>query len=113
MYLKTIIISLLMAISLASFHTQAADNKWFTSTVKTLYPYADGSFVIVFDNINEGCTGKDKYHRVKAGQNGVSPAAIELMFSTVLSAGTLGKKLSVVYDASTSGCYINRMNIKY
>ncbi len=94
-----------------SFNIIAADNKWFNSTLKTIYPLSDGSFILVFKDTNENCLSKPQYHQVKAGQNGVTPLAIELMFSTALSAGTLGKKMSIVYDASSEYCYINRMKV--
>lgn len=109
LFALTVLISILLFVGIA----QAATPTWFTGTVKSVYPLADGRYVIIFNEDSPSCDGTpgNKYHYVGIGENGVTADAAKYYFSTALTALTTGKPLSINFDADSSGCFINRMYI--
>ncbi|MCW8091130.1 hypothetical protein [Alteromonas sp. ASW11-130] len=96
-------------------NTVHAQAKWHTSEIAKIYPHADGSFVLTFKTNSPDCTNSvpNKYHYVRAGNNGVNAEGVKGMLSVALTAATLGKPVSVNFDAASSACYINRLHIGF
>ncbi|MEX2964652.1 response regulator receiver protein [Microbulbifer sp. TYP-18] len=83
----------------------------FTSQVTRVYPFGDGSFVITLEASSPSCTSTDNYYYVKVGENGVTQEGLQLMFSAALAGLASEKQVTVVFDSSSSSCYINRLFI--
>ena len=89
---------------------------WHTSTIKSIYPHADGNFVIIFNQDSPSCTstaGASDYYYVGIGQNGVTAGAIDKMYAAALAAGMGGKSVTINFDDSTTACYINRLTVDF
>jgi hypothetical protein len=82
------------------------------STVKTVYPQADGSFVIILVNDTSTCSAPSpKYFFVTPGQNGVTVDGAKAILATTLTAFALGSSISLNFDDATPSCYVNRISI--
>lgn len=94
--------------------THAAD-KWHTAEIKTVYPLADGNFYLLFKKDAPTCTNSNtpKYHHVSVGKNSVTAEGVKVMFTTALTAASLGKPITINFDDSGSGCYINRLRLSF
>jgi hypothetical protein len=88
-----------------------ATEAWHASTIKWLYPQADGSFVLVFDTNAPACTavGADKYHYVLPSQNGMTVEGAKKLYAAAMMAMAMDKTVQVAFDDSTSNCYVNRL----
>ncbi|ALO43046.1 hypothetical protein [Pseudoalteromonas phenolica] len=97
-----------------SFSSQAAAT-WHSGKVRTVYPISSGGFIITFDNDHPSCQNPSnpKYYHVVEGKNGVTKDAVKNFLSVALSAGAMQKKLTINFDCSDKGCYINRLNINF
>lgn len=105
---------LVTALLLGLMSTSAiAENIWFTSNIKMIYPTSAGTVILTFKDNSTKCTNKNKYHHIKVGSNGVTQDGLNTMMSVALSAATLGKPLTIVFDEASSNCYINRMQLKF
>jgi hypothetical protein len=84
---------------------------WGTDTVKSVYPLANGSFVLTLNTSPPGCpsTSNPKYLYVVAGENGVTADGVKAMLAVALTAAAAGKQLSVAFDDSSPSCYVNRL----
>lgn len=93
----------------------AVNSTWFTSNVKMVYPLSTGDFVITFKDANPNCRdGKaGSYHYVREGSNSVSREGVKSMLSTVLTAASTGRKVSVNFDSDSDECAVNRLHISF
>ena len=89
---------------------QAAD-VWHRSTLKAIYPLADGNYILSFTSDAPGCTSTNspKYHYVFVNENGISEEASKKIYAASLLAYSLGQSVSIVYNDTTSSCFINRL----
>ena len=93
----------------------AVTNVWHTSTIKYIYPLADGSFVVTFNTNSSSCSGgvSNKYHYVRTGNNSVNQEGVDKMYSLFLTAATSGRKVTISFDSSSTQCWINRAYIDF
>jgi hypothetical protein len=84
-----------------------------TSTVKFVYPVANGDFVIGLNTDSAYCTnvGTPKYYYVTVGQNGVTSEGSKKMYAAILVALATGDGVAIVFDDATAYCYVNRLNV--
>lgn len=105
-----------LALIIMLFSTSAfAANVWHTSTIKWIYPQADGGVIIAFDTDSSSCTNTSnpKFHLLKEGSNGVDAKGFTAMLAVVLAAGQQNKQLNIVFENSSSDCEINRLFVEY
>jgi hypothetical protein len=88
-----------------------AAESWGSSTVKWLYPQADGSFVLVLNTNPPGCTaiGLDKYLYVMPSQNGMTVEGAKKVYAAAMMAMATDMTVQVAFDDSTPNCYVNRL----
>ena len=91
-----------------------ASEQWVTDTVRSVYPLADGSFVITFVHAQPICTNTATYQYfwVSAGHNGMSADGVKSMLATALTAFTTGKTIDLAFESATSDCFVNRLAIR-
>lgn len=90
-----------------------ADHVWHESKVKWIYPQANGSIVITFENSSARCLNGNAYYYLKVGENHVTEEALDKYYSLALSAALSGKPLHVNFDTSSNECFINRMFVNF
>jgi hypothetical protein len=85
-------------------------------TIKTVYPYTDGSFVVTLSSSPSSCTNtgspdKNFYVTVNAAPNGntTTETGARNLFALALQASAMTKTVDVLFDSSTSNCYIGAM----
>jgi len=102
----------LAAIALST-HTGSAwsADVWHTSTIRWVYPQADGSFVLAFDVDSASCPniGVPKYHTVAVNQNGVTEEGAKKIYAAALLALASDKQVQLNFSDLTTSCYINRL----
>lgn len=105
-------LSLGVGAAFVSGPTSAAE-VWVTDYIKTVYPLSDGTFVIIFVNSQPSCTNDPTapYFYVSPGHNNVNVDGAKALLSTSLTAFALGRRISLAFEASTSYCYVNRLQI--
>jgi hypothetical protein len=113
-WLARSLLALSVGSSLVVFESRAAET-WHTSTIKWVYPQADGAVVVlVFHADSAACSAQSpKYHYAAVGQNGMTAEGLKLLAATALSAAAQGRTVSVAFDSASGGCYINRMLVVY
>lgn len=106
-------IASLVAVAVAS--PVAAADRWHSSKISTIYPQANGSFILTFLADDSYCTNgsSPKYYLVAVGSNSVTADGAKQLFATALAAAAQGRTISFVYDDATSNCYINRLVAVY
>jgi hypothetical protein len=84
---------------------------WHASTVKFVYPQADGSFVLVMDVDPPTCpaAGTGKYLYVVAGQNGMTADGLKAMYALSMQALATRAILQLNFEDASTACYVNRM----
>ena len=92
-----------------------ADPVWHSSRIRYVYPLAEGDFVITFVEDAPTCqnTSSPKYHYVRVGENGVTQEGLRGMLSAALTAGAANLPVTINFDDSTSGCFINRLLVVF
>jgi hypothetical protein len=104
----------IIALSLCALSTsvQAAD-VWHTSTIKYLYPLADGSFVLTFETNASACSNANasKYHYVTPTQNGMTEQGATKIYAAALMAKAAELSVQINFSDSTASCYINRLTV--
>jgi hypothetical protein len=91
---------------------RAADH-WHTSTIKLIYPLADGSFAIMFNSHSAQCASSlPKYHYVTVGQAGITQEGSSKLYATVLMAKATDKPISIVFSDSTNYCYVKGLTLE-
>jgi len=93
----------------------AATDAWHEAEIKTIYPLADGNFIIIFkvDSANCPATNNGKYHYVSDGAFGMTKEGVKNALSVALSAAAMGKTLKINFDTSNVKCSVNRMQINF
>ncbi len=103
-----------VAAVIAAFGTQAnAAESYYQDLVKTVYPFANGNFVVTFASSPAACLNgsNPKYFYVQVGVNGVTSEGAKAMLATALTAFATGRKLGVIFDDASYSCDINRMTV--
>jgi hypothetical protein len=109
-----LILRAVVGVVLAAGAAQAnAAESWYQDTIKTIYPLPNGDFVVTFVNSPPAClnTSTPKYLHVQAGVYGVTSEGVKSMLATSLVAYVAGKRLTVVFDDTSTSCSVNRMII--
>jgi len=85
-------------------------------TIKTIYPYNGGSFVMTLSSNPSACTSTitpDKYFytTVNAAPNGTTTTdtGARSLLAVAMQASALGKTVDVLFDTATSYCYVQAM----
>ncbi|CAM4145528.1 hypothetical protein [Pseudoalteromonas ostreae] len=88
---------------------------WHTAKADSVYPLANGGFILTFKADNATCKNNSnpKYYYVSEGKNGVTQAAIANFLSVALVAGSSDKELTISFDNESTTCDINRLFIKF
>jgi hypothetical protein len=99
---------------IAGISNVRAATAYLQSTLTSVYPLSDGSFILNFTNDTSTCSSPNtpKYFYVTAGQNGVTADGVKAMLATALTAFSLGKTLAIAFDDATTFCYINRFSVQ-
>jgi hypothetical protein len=114
MFLKLLLSTLVLSCSLIATGSRAAET-WHSGKIITVYPLANGSFVIAMDTDAAACTNtsKPKYHFVQVGQNSVTADGAKSILATALAAAAQGKTVTLNYDSDSASCYINRISVSF
>ena len=105
-----------LALLITTFSTLSfAADVWHTSTIRSVYPLANGSFVLTFTTETENCTNgnKPRYFYVGQGLNGVTADGANKIYSLALAAASQKLPLVIAFDNSTSDCAINRASVQF
>jgi len=91
--------------------TASAADVWLTATIAFVYPQADGSLTLAFNEDSPNCLNPStpKYYNVAAGQNGMTPDGVRNILSAALWALMNTNRVHVNFDDSTTKCYVNRL----
>jgi hypothetical protein len=109
MYFRMVFLTLL-TIACSNSYVAAA---LVQSTVKSVYPLSDGSFVIILTNDTSTCPGASpKYFFVTPGQNSMTLDGAKAMLATALTAFAPGSSLALSFDDATTYCYVNRISMQ-
>lgn len=108
---KRFILIILVFFSTNSFGTAV----WHGSTIKSIYPLADDSFILRLDVDSSSCQSAEspKYYYVKVGEQGVTQGALNRMYSAALAAGVAKKNVQIAYEDNSSSCFINRLLVDF
>lgn len=90
-----------------------AQDVWFSSTIKTVYPLNEGSFILTFREDSPNCMGKDDYHVVREGLHGVTAEGVKMIYSAALTAAASGTRVAIYFNSATSNCEVNRMKVLF
>lgn len=87
--------------------------RWLGSTIKWIYPQANGSVVLAFTVDSPDCTNGStpKYYLLAVGAGGVTAEGLKNMLAVAIAAFGSGKPIAVAFDETTSSCTINRLYI--
>ena len=98
---------------LAASPTLAAERSH-QSTLKFVYTFSNGDFVIGFDSDPSTCSSPNvpKYFHVSVGENGVNAAGSAKLFAAAMAALVTRQSVSAVFDDGTSNCYVNRISVE-
>ena len=109
MYIRLVIFALLTIVC-SNLYAAASSVQ---STVKSVYPLYDGSFVIILTNDTSTCPATTpKYFYVTPGQNMVTVDGVKAMLATALTAYATGSSLALSFDDATTYCYVNRFSMQ-
>src|SRR5262245_32596258 len=82
------------------------------STLKFVYPLANGDFVLGFDVDAPQCSAPSpKYMYAAVGQNGMTAEGAKKLYAAALTGFAAGRLVSIAYDDSSAYCYINRLSV--
>jgi hypothetical protein len=107
--IRSCIVAMLIVMSTPSLASEIS----FTSTLKFVYPLANGDFVLGFDADPASCTaaGSPKYVYVAVGQNGMTAAGSAKLFAGAMTALVTRQSVSIAFDDTTNYCYVNRLTV--
>ena len=93
----------------------AAAPTWHTSTIKTIYPLANGDVVITFDADAPTCTNASnpKYYYVRVGENGMNLDGLKHILATALMGAATRSNVTINFDNASTGCFINRLLVSF
>ncbi|MBX2849125.1 MAG: hypothetical protein KTR16_12440 [Acidiferrobacterales bacterium] len=103
---------LVFTLFLLCLNTGALAGVWHSGVkINTVYPLADGNFILRLDQDHQGClaTQSPDYYRVSVGENDVNEEGANKLFSLAMAASLSGKKVNIYFQEGTEGCYINRI----
>lgn len=74
---------------------------------------ADGTVRLSFATEAASCTNPNspKFYIISVGQQSVTADGLRAMHATALTALTMERRLSIVFDNATTNCYVNRLQI--
>jgi hypothetical protein len=104
----------LVAIALAAMPlVSLAANVTHQAYVTRVQVDADGTVRLSFATEAASCTNPNtpKYYIIAVGQQSVTADGLRAMHATALTALTMERRLSIVFDNATTNCYINRLQI--
>ncbi|MFC1747460.1 response regulator receiver protein [Pseudomonadota bacterium] len=104
----------LLVLTCLSGVSSAAGNVWHSSTIKSVYPQNDGSFILTFNTDSSSCThtGNPKYYYVRTGgANSVTSDGVNAMLSVALSAGMAGHTVRINSDSAS--CEIWKLAVDF
>jgi len=106
-------LSIMIATGLISSGAMAAD-VWHTSTIKTIYPNGNGSWIITLDSDSSSCgnTENPKRYAVATSQNGVTDDGNKKMYAAALMAKAMESTVTIIFSDSTTDCLINRLIVQ-
>jgi len=98
----------------ASFSAHATPT-WHTAKINSIYPLADGAFILQLDNDSSACTSGSSpdFYYVRVGQNAITQEALNNMLSVALAAASLRINVSINFDSSGTACYVNRLSANF
>jgi hypothetical protein len=96
---------------LAASTAQAAD-VWHASTISSVYPQADGAFIVTFHTNSPSCTSPSNYYTVRVSQNGMTDEGARRIYAASLTALALGKTVNINFSDTTTSCYVNRLSVE-
>ena len=84
---------------------------WHTSTIRNIYPQADGNFVLQFTLDSESCTNASnpKNYYVSVGQNSMTSDGAWKIYAAAMLAMVRNKTVAIAFDEATATCYVNRL----
>lgn len=107
---------LLLAVmsTLLSMPVNAA-SVWHSGKVNQVYPTGNGDVVLVFDTDSASCTNgsNPKYYYIRVGVDGVTQDGLENMLAVALTAATTDRTVTINFDDSSTGCFINRLSVNF
>ncbi len=88
---------------------------WHSAKVATIYPMGNGDVVLTFDNDAPTCTNASnpKYYYMRVGANGMTQEGLENMLAVALTAANSGQTVTINFDDSSTGCFINRLYVSF
>lgn len=89
-----------------------AQEVWHRAKIYALYPLGDGNAAILFVADSPQCTNAatpNKYYHITVGANGMTAAGFKTIYSTALTAATLGKDVTIAFNSGSGACEINRL----
>jgi hypothetical protein len=100
-----------------------AGAQWhYNAPIARIYPISTGAsgattILVSFMNSTNLCTATGsnlagKYYYIKVGENSVTSDSLKNMFGVLMLAKAMGKEVNVLFDDSTSYCYIKQLVIK-
>lgn len=103
------IAALLISAASPTFATERSQ----TTTLKFVYPFGNGDFVIGLDSEPSTCSapGSPKYFWITVGQGGVTAEGSAKIFATATSALITKLTVNVIFDDATTNCYVNRISV--
>ncbi|MGH7926871.1 MAG: response regulator receiver protein [Candidatus Binatia bacterium] len=86
---------------------------WHTAYVKLIMAEGEGTVRLAFTSEHPSCTngGSPKWYYIKVGENSVTADGVRAMHATALTAFALERQVMINFDDSTTGCYINRLQL--
>lgn len=108
---KLVVSVVLVAAILCVPSASVAANVWHASTVKGLYPLADGTFIIILNTDTLDCRSPNnpKYYYVAPGQNAMTVEGAKKVYAAAALAMALNKSVQIYFDNVAASCYINAM----
>src|SRR5215510_11362615 len=105
--------SLVPLIALALPLAANAVDRVHTSTLKQVYPLANGDFVLTFDTDTSQClgAGSPKYFYVSVGQASMTAEGSKKLYAAALVALAGRQSVTFVFDDTTAQCYVNRLTV--
>ena len=75
----------------------------------------NGDIAIRFSSNSEQCSNGNnpKTHYIRVGKAGVNERAYRSLLTNLISAAYAGKTVHIVFDDSTSNCWISRVNVGF
>lgn len=92
-----------------------AEGRWHKSTIKRVYPIANGGFVITFVKDSSFCLaeGPEKFHYFRVGQNNMTKEGLDKMYDLAIASAALGKVVGIYFDDESLFCDVNRMYAEF